>query len=61
MQLFTQPTSQSIEEELADFGIRHERLPNSESTGKHALYQNDMYLGDYDAHEACKLLQDLRR
>lgn len=47
----------TIEQELARFGIRHERAEHSAATGKHRLYRGEKYLGEYSAAEAIELLE----
>jgi hypothetical protein len=51
----------SIEEELAAFGIHHERDENTEASGKHVLWQGKYPIGHFDAHEAVALLHELRK
>jgi hypothetical protein len=46
----------TISERLAKIGIRHERDSSSSATGKHRLYFNEEYLGDFTADEAAKFL-----
>ena len=53
--------SKSISDRLRAAGYSHERLPESEATGKHCVRRvsDGQYIGDLDAFEAAAFLEGL--
>lgn len=51
----------SISDELATFGVRHERDESTSHDYRHKVWDCcGIYLGRMDAHEAVRLLNNLR-
>jgi hypothetical protein len=50
----------TITDDLAAFGIRHERDEHTTNDYRHSVWQGERFIGRLDAHEAVKLLHDLR-